>query len=253
MSREKFARSPDRWRVRYRITCSSKATHGTYDSRERAAVELANLRQVLRHIDAIAASRVAQTVHQNRQRMAAVPYHRRSAVLATVVEQRAPGGLYRCPRCGRWKSADLTGWSLSGRTGQPIARGCRDCGRRSSAEFRAGRPRRRRTELPNLSGEERRMHHYLVRRFGITLAEYRELLEAQGGRCAICRRVPDEADPNGWRFCVDHDHETGAVRGLLCRTCNIGLGAFRDDPRLLDAATRYITGRTHAERIGAAQ
>ena len=253
MSREKSAAAADRWRVRYRLTDRRKGTHGTYNSKEHAAIELANLRQVLRHVDAIAAAKVAATVRSNRERMAAVPYHQRSTVLAGIVEERSPGGLHRCPRCRRWKSADLTGWNLSGRTGQPIARGCRDCGRQSSAEFRSGRPRRRRTDLPDLTEEERRMHHYLVRRFGITLAKYLALLEAQEGRCAICKRIPDEADPNGWRFCVDHDHETGAVRGLLCRTCNIGLGAFRDDPALLRAADRYLNGKTHAERIGTAQ
>lgn len=74
-------------------------------------------------------------------------------------------------------------------------------------------------------------------RFGIGREEYDAMLAAQDGRCAICR-----IDKPGGRgeFHVDHDHVTGAVRGLLCTRCNSGLGLFRDDPRLLEAAVRYL-------------
>lgn len=61
------------------------------------------------------------------------------------------------------------------------------------------------------------------------------LMEAQGGTCAICPRTDD--------LCVDHDHATGVVRGLLCRSCNSGLGQFRDDPVLLAKAIDYLTRR----------
>lgn len=59
------------------------------------------------------------------------------------------------------------------------------------------------------------------------------------GRCAIC----GDANPGrrGWQ--VDHDHTTGAVRGVLCRSCNLGLGNFRDSPALLTAAAAYLEDR----------
>lgn len=75
----------------------------------------------------------------------------------------------------------------------------------------------------------------LQRNYGIGVAEYNALLHKQGGACAICKSTPKGA------LAVDHCHDSGAVRGLLCTSCNNGLGRFRDDPdRLLSAATYLI-------------
>jgi hypothetical protein len=61
-------------------------------------------------------------------------------------------------------------------------------------------------------------------KFGITLSDYERMLSEQGGRCAIC---PTPHDTAPWRSLqVDHCHATGKVRGLLCRTCNTGLGHY---------------------------
>lgn len=68
--------------------------------------------------------------------------------------------------------------------------------------------------------------------------EYARLLAAQGGTCAICR------EPNirhgQKRLHVDHDHETGCIRGLLCYKCNVGLGNFNDNSFRLEAAIAYL-------------
>lgn len=77
---------------------------------------------------------------------------------------------------------------------------------------------------------------HLKRKYGITLEDYDGMLVAQGGRCAIC----GEPEPDGRSLHVDHDHDTGAVRGLLCFTCNAGIGMFDHDLRLLDAAADYL-------------
>ena len=58
-----------------------------------------------------------------------------------------------------------------------------------------------------------------------------------GERCAICKYEPEE----GFHLAVDHSHTDGAIRGLLCGTCNTGLGYFDDDPRRLRAAASYLT------------
>jgi len=60
------------------------------------------------------------------------------------------------------------------------------------------------------------------------------LLEHQHGVCAICRTRPART------LCVDHCHVTGQVRGLLCSGCNLGIGQFKDNPALLQAAIAYI-------------
>lgn len=77
-----------------------------------------------------------------------------------------------------------------------------------------------------------------LRPYGITVNDYDAMLERQGGRCAIC----GTADPGRSSdvFAVDHCHETGQVRGLLCYKCNTGLGMFRDDPRQLVTALQYL-------------
>ena len=72
---------------------------------------------------------------------------------------------------------------------------------------------------------KRRDKPYLAQvkyRYKLSAADYYALLDIQGGRCAICH-VPSEQ--MGERLAVDHNHETGEVRGLLCRPCNAALGA----------------------------
>lgn len=81
--------------------------------------------------------------------------------------------------------------------------------------------------------------------FGISLEQYNEMLSRQGGACAICERPESALAANGEprALAVDHDHDTGAVRGLLCAACNVALGAFGDDPARLRTAAAYIENR----------
>lgn len=72
-------------------------------------------------------------------------------------------------------------------------------------------------------------------RYGLDPADYRAMVERQEGRCLICE---DQPDP----LVVDHDHETGEIRGLLCSTCNSGLGMFKDSPVLARRASDYLEG-----------
>lgn len=64
------------------------------------------------------------------------------------------------------------------------------------------------------------------------------LLAAQGGRCAICRKDITE------KFVIDHSHESGLVRGLLCGPCNLGIGQLGDSAERLFSAALYLEGRT---------
>ena len=82
--------------------------------------------------------------------------------------------------------------------------------------------------------------------YGLSGAEYERLFVAQDGKCAACGNA--ESVVRGGillRLAVDHVHETGAVRGLLCGRCNRGIGNFDDDPERLEAAARYL--RSHAK------
>jgi hypothetical protein len=70
---------------------------------------------------------------------------------------------------------------------------------------------------------------------GVTLEQFEAMMLAQGGVCAICREPPQMR-----RLDVDHEHETGRVRGLLCRRCNTAIGKMRDDPKILLRAIAYL-------------
>ena len=77
-----------------------------------------------------------------------------------------------------------------------------------------------------------------LRQYGLTIAEFNKLLESQGHKCAICG-YDDKSDPNIFFFFF-HCHTTGKVRGLLCASCNHGLGKFKDSQELLIAAAEYL-------------
>jgi hypothetical protein len=78
----------------------------------------------------------------------------------------------------------------------------------------------------------------LKKKYGITLADYEAMLEAQGRRCKSCGSL-DPLDHRGV-FHVDHDHLTGDVRGLLCNACNLLIGHAREDADRLLAAAMYL-------------
>jgi hypothetical protein len=119
---------------------------------------------------------------------------------------------------------------------------CKKCHAAWSKEYRAGRlavgdnP----TDKWRRNNQERHREHArrseLKKLYGITPEEYDELLASQNGVCAIC----SEPDPNGIRLPIDHDHNTGRVRGLLCTPCNRALGGFKDNPALLRSALTYL-------------
>ena len=75
----------------------------------------------------------------------------------------------------------------------------------------------------------------LKRKYGLTVDQYDAILRKQGGVCAICGEHEGSVT-----MPVDHNHETGAVRGILCGPCNRGLGQFKDDPERLKKALRYL-------------
>lgn len=91
-----------------------------------------------------------------------------------------------------------------------------------------------------LREEARERYHknfwgHLKRAYGITKAQYERMVKKQKGRCAVCGDRPKR------RLHVDHDHETGEIRGLLCSGCNGGLGLFKDSIPNLQAAIQYLS------------
>lgn len=97
-------------------------------------------------------------------------------------------------------------------------------------------------------GKKLKKSHVLKHLYGITLADYELMLEAQGGVCAICGS--DTPGRNHKFFCVDHNHHTGNVRGLLCNDCNVGIGRLGDTSEKIRRVLSYLEGHELKEQNG---
>lgn len=76
----------------------------------------------------------------------------------------------------------------------------------------------------------------ILRVYGITARDYYDLLKFQGGACYLCQRAKGVSV----KLCIDHDHRTGEVRGLLCKACNKIVGHARDDAGFFDRGMTYL-------------
>lgn len=147
-----------------------------------------------------------------------------------------------CTKCHQSKPLDEfyeIKASKTARTSDGRFAECKQCNRaRALAHLKASRARD-----PEGHARKRRVwtRSARLRQYGMTEADYNALLSGQGGGCAICGTT--EAGAGGGQLPVDHDHETGEVRGLLCHNCNSGLGRFGDDPDRLIAAASYLLVR----------
>lgn len=75
------------------------------------------------------------------------------------------------------------------------------------------------------------------KKYGISIDQYQEMYDKQGGKCAICDTHQDNLNR---KLCIDHSHASGKVRGLLCNRCNSVLGYFNDNITLLENAIKYL-------------
>lgn len=87
---------------------------------------------------------------------------------------------------------------------------------------------------------ESRREQIMFQRYGILAEEYNDLIVNQGGVCKICGSLP----PQNKKLDIDHCHSTGIVRGLLCNSCNRGLGYFKDNVNFLQKAQEYLNEST---------
>jgi hypothetical protein len=133
----------------------------------------------------------------------------------------------KCSRCRRMKPTSAFPKNASKRAGHDSE--CRRCkrNRENTEEYR-----------------EAKRFQALLRKYGITREEYETLYSAQDGRCAVCDRLEDKTNEYGepMPLVVDHNHDDGEVRGLLCTGCNKALGLLGDDPHVISAAHLYLSG-----------
>ena len=87
----------------------------------------------------------------------------------------------------------------------------------------------------------------LWRRYKLRPGDWEAMFEAQGGCCAICKRVSKNPRDSKRPLVVDHCHKTNKVRGLLCHNCNLTLGKYDDDPNWFDLIAVYLRKHAPAE------
>ena len=96
-------------------------------------------------------------------------------------------------------------------------------------KYRDGR--KEETKRYTAQNKDKQRNNFLYNKYGITDKEYDDMVREQDNKCAICENPESKLNDNGYpmRLCVDHDHITGQVRGLLCNKCNLGIGYLRSD------------------------
>lgn len=110
-----------------------------------------------------------------------------------------------CNKCSSWKTLDLFGRNCQTASGRQDY--CKGCHAQPAEYFR--------------------QYNY-----DLSPDEYQKLFDEQQGRCKICQKVK--------KLCVDHNHKTGVVRGLLCKPCNTMLGVLSEDPTNFERAIQYL-------------
>ncbi|MFE0331056.1 endonuclease VII domain-containing protein [Streptomyces sp. NPDC058960] len=140
----------------------------------------------------------------------AAHYRRRRAAMGKQVREKVevPPGHKLCRTCGQVKPHSE--WHRNATASDGLSTRCKAC---RAVQGRQG---------------------HLKRQYGITEAERDELIASQAGVCCICPSAPAAH--------VDHCHQTGKVRGVLCFSCNAALGQFKDRPDVIRRAATYVEG-----------
>ncbi len=140
-----------------------------------------------------------------------------------------------CTLCGIEKP--LTEYHSHPRTKDGFKTQCRTCQNEKNKQWRDKNAEylREYNQQRTIANYEANKNWRLQKLYGISLDEYKEILLMQGGGCAICGRPPTKEV-----LFVDHEHESGEIRGLLCRNCNTGIGLLGDGIEGILSALEYL-------------
>jgi len=164
-----------------------------------------------------------------------------------------------CSICGEWK--EYSSFTKHATMKDGYLKQCKECKRKQEKEKRKKRNEMSEEErlaarakdkkkYKNIISDERRNQKrkqtmrslYLRRKYGITIEQYEDMHQTQEGRCGICSIEEQEAPRKILN--VDHCHETGVVRGLLCDRCNLGIGILGDNLNSVQRALDYLQRST---------
>jgi len=151
-----------------------------------------------------------------------------------------------CTKCGLEKPKDLFAWKHKAKG--YLKAWCKSCDSERVGEWLKtpnGREASRQKDAKREASGERKEHHRhkaMRTKYGLEPHEFEGLLEAQGSKCVICS---DHLAVSKGKYAIDHNHDTGSVRGVLCVPCNAAIGLLKDNPKIIDAASAYLRERGH--------
>ncbi len=150
-----------------------------------------------------------------------------------IAERRGDSKI--CSRCGESKSLDSFSLSRQGKYGPVYRSDCKACCSTRARQWFTDNAER---------AKDNRRRWNLLNVYDLTPQQYTDMLREQGGVCAICGGAETNAIRKSHtaavRMSVDHCHDSGKVRGLLCNRCNRAIGLFGDDPVVLRRAIAYL-------------
>lgn len=146
------------------------------------------------------------------------------------------------PQCKRINPQSLTNFKRDSHTSSGFSSYCKECcnyKRRNSPKEMEGT--KRRVQVWTKNNPEKAKNIQLKINYGITIEDYNKILKDQNNKCAICINY-ETAGQKGkiYNLAVDHDHNTGKIRGLLCGNCNKTLGNAKDSVIILQSCIDYL-------------
>jgi hypothetical protein len=131
-----------------------------------------------------------------------------------------------CPKCGVKK--ERSEYHKDKNRNDGLAGFCKECLVAKNKKWRENNPDKVKEHMSSRIWYKRKIN------YGLTKEQFFEIMKIQEEKCAICGTGIDE------RCHVDHCHNTNVIRGLLCNTCNTGIGMLQDNPDILEAAAIYL-------------
>ena len=137
--------------------------------------------------------------------------------------QGKPLRIKRCPKCEETK--DETQWSFKDKEHKTFSSYCKDCDRVRKTLYA-------REKFKNPEKRKKKNHRQRLWKYGIDETIFSSLMDKAQGKCEICEDTSN--------LVIDHCHDSKEVRGILCWSCNVALGHFKDSEKKLNSALEYL-------------
>lgn len=192
-------------------------------------------------------AKAASEFHKNRHNSDGLTAYCKPCAKELAAEQRERAVAARLPTdtktCRRCETTKLVSeFHKDGRSRDGLCSYCKACNRAKAKAWTAANPEKTRAQARKRQELGLNRAQIRFRKYGIGATEYAALLAAQDGVCAICGRTAS-GRKDSTELCVDHCHTSNQIRGLLCHSCNRGIGLLQDSAEVLERAADYLRSR----------